>query len=169
MTNLIALPCRIWRASFLRSDLPGRVSSSVPHRIGQVAHAVEPGHQLAVVGIMPAALPLLPGSQTPAGNWFCRGPDTLQQALNRAVGRHDTAMFTPAGHARELAAATMRLAADAIADGGTALAAGVLDQAQPESPDGEAATVGGCTGLTLGLPDQWLSGHDTSARPAWPG
>jgi hypothetical protein len=38
-----------------------------------------------------------------------------------------------------------------------------LDQAQPESPDGAAATVSGCIGLALGLLDQWLSGHDTTA------
>ncbi len=94
--------------------------------------------------------------------------DTLQDALNRAVERHNMTMFTPVGHARELAAVTMRLAAEAIAAGDTALAAAVLDQAQPESPDGEAATVAGCIGLTLGLLDQWLSGHDSSARPAWP-
>jgi hypothetical protein len=91
--------------------------------------------------------------------------DTLQQALSRAVERHNMAMFTPVGHPRELAAVTMRLAAEAIADGDTALAAGVLDQAQPESPDGEAATVAGCIGLALGLLDQWLAGHDTSAPP----
>ena len=92
--------------------------------------------------------------------------DTLQQVLSRAVERHNMAMFTPVGHARELAAVTMRLAAEAIADSDTALAAAILDQAQPESPDGEAATVAGCIGLTLGLLDQWLSGHDTSAPPA---
>ena len=28
--------------------------------------------------------------------------DTLQQALSRAVERHNMAMFTPVGHAREL-------------------------------------------------------------------
>ena len=89
--------------------------------------------------------------------------DTLQQALNRAVERHNMAMFTPAGHARELAAVTMRLAAGAIAEGDTALAAGILDQAQPESPDDSAATVASCTGLALGLLDQWLAGHDTNA------
>jgi hypothetical protein len=88
--------------------------------------------------------------------------DTLQQALNRAIERHNMAIFTPVGHARELAAVTMRLAAEAIADGDTTLAAGILDQAQPESPDDSAATVAGCTGLALGLLDQWLSGHDTS-------
>src|SRR6516164_995524 len=58
---------------------------------------------------------------------------------------------------------TMQLAAEAIADGDTTLAAGILDQAQPESPDDSAATVAACTGLALGLLDQWLSGHDTSA------
>ncbi|HEV3292862.1 MAG TPA: hypothetical protein VG123_28140, partial [Streptosporangiaceae bacterium] len=89
--------------------------------------------------------------------------DTLQQALGRAIERHNMAMFTPVGHARELAAVTMRVAAEAIADGDTQLAAGILDQAQPESPDDSAATVAGCTGLALGLLDQWLSGHDTSA------
>ena len=72
------------------------------------------------------------------------------------------AMFTPIGRARELAAVTMRLAAEAIADGDTKLAAGILDQAQPESPDDSAATVASCTGLALGLLDQWLAGHDTS-------
>ena len=72
--------------------------------------------------------------------------DTLQQALSRAVERHNMAMFTPVGHARDLAAVTMRLAAEAIADGDTALAAAVLDQVQPESPDGKAATVAGCIG-----------------------
>ena len=82
---------------------------------------------------------------------------------NRAIERHNMAMFTPVGHARELAAVTMRLAAEAIADGDTTLAAGILDQAQPESPDDSAATVAGCIGLALGLLDQWLSGHDTSA------
>jgi hypothetical protein len=89
--------------------------------------------------------------------------DTLQQALSRAIERRNMALFTPIGRARELAAVTMRLAAEAIADGDTKLAAGILDQAQPESPDDSAATVAGCTGLALGLLDQWLAGHDTSA------
>ena len=61
--------------------------------------------------------------------------DTLQQALGRAIERRNMALFTPVGHARELAAVTMRLAAEAIAGGDTTLAAGILDQAQPESPD----------------------------------
>ncbi len=73
------------------------------------------------------------------------------------------AMFTPVGQARELAAVTMRLTAEAIAGGGTRLAASILDQAQPESPDGSSATVSACVGLALGLLDQWLSGNDTKA------
>ena len=88
---------------------------------------------------------------------------TLQRALNRAMERHNMSLFTPVGHARELAAVTLRLAAEAIADGDTQLAARVLDQAQPESPDGSAPTVAACTGLALGLLDLWLAGHDTDA------
>src|SRR5215470_4352254 len=60
--------------------------------------------------------------------------ETLQRALNRAMERHNMSLFTPVGQARELAAVTLRLAAEAIADGDTRLAAAVLDQAQPESP-----------------------------------
>jgi len=89
--------------------------------------------------------------------------DTLQQALNRAIERRNMTMFTPVGQARDLAVVTLRLAAEAITDGDTRLAAAVLDQAQPESPDGSAATVSGCIGVALGLLDQWLSGHHTSA------
>ena len=67
--------------------------------------------------------------------------DTLQHALNRAVERRNMALFTPVGQARELAAVTLRLAVEAITDGDTTLAAAILDQAQPESPDNSAATV----------------------------
>src|SRR5579859_3707591 len=89
--------------------------------------------------------------------------DTLQQALNRAIERRNMTMFTPVGQARDLAVVTLRLAAEAITDGDTRLAAAVLDQAQPESPDGSAATVSGCIGVALGLLDQWLSGLDADA------
>jgi hypothetical protein len=37
--------------------------------------------------------------------------DTLQQAMNRAIERQNMVRFTPVGQARELAAATLRLAA----------------------------------------------------------
>ena len=61
------------------------------------------------------------------------------------------------------AGTSLRLAAEAIADGDTRLAAAILDQAQPESRDGSAATVSGCIGIALGLLDQWLTGHDADA------
>lgn len=93
------------------------------------------------------------------------GLDTLNQALSRAVERRNMAMFTPVGEARELAAVTLRLTAEAITDGDTKLAAAILDQAQPESPDGKAATVSGCIGVAPGLIDQWMPGHDTTAPP----
>jgi hypothetical protein len=76
------------------------------------------------------------------------------------------AMFTPAEQAHEPTAVTMRLAAEAIADGDTKLAAAILDQAQPESPDDSAATATGCTGLALGMLDQWLSGQHQRTRRA---
>ena len=88
---------------------------------------------------------------------------TLQAAMSRAAERRNMTMFTPVGHARDLAVTTLRLAAEGIAGGDTRLAARILDQAQPESPDGSAPTVAACTGLALGLLDQWLAGHDTDA------
>src|SRR5215470_7985025 len=89
--------------------------------------------------------------------------DTLQQAMNRAIERHNMALFTPVGKARQLAAATLRLVIEAIAENNTILAAAILDHAQPESPDNATATVAGCTGVALGLLDNWLSGHDQDA------
>ena len=107
--------------------------------------------------------PLLAEEGIDAGNIDVPDLGALRQALNRAIERHNMAMFTPVGQARDLAAVTLRLAAEAIADGDTRLAAAVLDQAQPESPDGSVPTVAACTGLALGLLDQWLAGHDTNA------
>jgi hypothetical protein len=107
--------------------------------------------------------PLLAEEGIDVDNVDVPDPQTLQRALNRAIERHNMALFTPAGQARELAAVTLRLAAEAIADGDTRLAAGVLDQARPESPDGSVPTVAACTGIALGLLDQWLAGHDTGA------
>ena len=89
--------------------------------------------------------------------------DNLQRALDRAVERQNLALFTPTGRARELAATALRQVTEAIADGDTARAAAVLDQIQPESPDYSVATVAGCTGVALGLLDEWLSGRDPNA------
>ena len=107
--------------------------------------------------------PLLAEEGIDAGNIDVPDAQTLQRALNRAMERHNISLFTPVGHARELAAVTLRLTAEGIADGDTRLAATILDQAQPESPDGSAPTVAACTGLALGLLDQWLAGHHTDA------
>jgi hypothetical protein len=84
--------------------------------------------------------------------------DTLQAAMNRAVERHNMARFTPVGRPRDLVITTLRLAVEAIAEGDTTLAAAILEQVQPESPDGTAATVAGCIGVALGLLDDWLTG-----------
>lgn len=83
---------------------------------------------------------------------------TLQAALNRAVERHNMTRFTPVGHARDLAVTTLRLVTEAIADGDTALAAAILNQVEPESPDDTAPTVAACIGVALGLLDDWLTG-----------
>jgi len=53
--------------------------------------------------------------------------ETLQQAMNRAVERQNMARFTPVGPARDLAAATMRSAVQAIAEGDSVLAGTVLE------------------------------------------
>ena len=89
--------------------------------------------------------------------------DTLQNALNRAVERRNMALFTPVGQARELALTALRLAIEAITDGDTTLAAAVLEQVEPESPDNSAPTVSSCIGAALGLLDDWLSGHHPQA------
>jgi hypothetical protein len=89
---------------------------------------------------------------------------TLQQALNRAVERHNMARFTPVGKPRELAVTTLRQVIAAIIQNNTTLAADLLDQVQPESPDTTTtATVASCIGLALGLLDDWLSEHHPDA------
>jgi hypothetical protein len=97
--------------------------------------------------------PLLAEEGIDADNIDVPDLQTLQAAMNRAMERHNMSLFTPVGQARELAAVTLRLAAQAIAEGDTQLAAEILNQAQPESPDGSAPTVAACTGLALGLLD----------------
>jgi hypothetical protein len=86
--------------------------------------------------------------------------DTLQAAMDRAVERHNMTRFTPVGHARDLAVTTLRLVTEALAAGDTTLAAAILEQVQPESPDNTTATVVGCIGVALGLLDDWLTGSD---------
>ena len=86
--------------------------------------------------------------------------ETLRAAMNWAVERHNMALFTPAGRARDLAVTVLRLAVEAIAADDTSLAAAILEQVEPESPDNAVATVSSCIGITLGLLDDWLTGSD---------
>jgi hypothetical protein len=89
--------------------------------------------------------------------------DTLQRAMNRAVERHNMALFTPVGDTRELAAVALRLVVEALAADDSTRASSILDQVQPESPDNSAPTVSACIGLALGLLDEWLGGHEPAA------
>jgi hypothetical protein len=91
--------------------------------------------------------------------------ETLQRAMNRAVERKNTALFTPVGARRDVAAAALRLVVDALAADDTTVASAILDQVAPESPDNSAPEVSACIGIALGLLDDWLSGHDESAPP----
>src|SRR6266536_5072377 len=58
--------------------------------------------------------------------------ETLQRAMDRAVERHNMALFSPVGATRELAVATLRLVVEALAEDDTTLASAILDQVQPE-------------------------------------
>lgn len=89
--------------------------------------------------------------------------DTLQHALNRAVERRNLELFSPLGQTRDIALVTLRLVVEAILDGDTLLAATLLDQVQPESPDNSTATVASCIGIALGLLDHWMSGQTRNA------
>ncbi len=91
--------------------------------------------------------PLLAEEGIDAGNIDVPDLAALQAALNRATERHNLARFTPVGHARDLAVATLRLVIEALADGDTTLAAAILAQVQPDSPDNTAATVASCIGV----------------------
>ncbi len=92
---------------------------------------------------------------------------TLQHALDRAVERQNLALFTPIGHARDLATAVLRQVSIALAVGATTTAAAVLEhQVVPASPDGRQATVAGCTGVALGLLDHWLHDHTADTAPS---
>ena len=107
--------------------------------------------------------PLLAAEGIDVDNLQASDLDTVQAAMDRAVERLNTARFTPTGVAREMAVTTLRLVVEAITDGDTALAAAILEQVQPESADNTTATVAGCIGLTLGLLDDHLGGHDPHA------
>lgn len=89
--------------------------------------------------------------------------ETLQLALNRAIERHNMALFTPVGKSRELALTTLRLYVEAVATNQHELAGAILATAQPESPDNSVATVAGTIGVALDLLDEILSGQHSDA------
>ena len=89
--------------------------------------------------------------------------EALQRALDRAVERHNMALFTPVGPARQHAVATLRQVIGALAEDNTTLAVAILEHVQPESPDNTIATVSACIGVALGLLDDWLSGRSQHA------
>ena len=89
--------------------------------------------------------------------------DTLQRALDRAVERRNMELFSPVRATRDVALTTLRQLVEAVLDGDTALAGALLDRVQPDSPDNTVATVSSCIGISLGLLDDWLSGHAADA------
>jgi hypothetical protein len=109
--------------------------------------------------------PLLAEEGIDVDNLDVTDMQTLQRAMNRAVERRNMALFTPVGQTRELAAATLRLVVEALADNDSTLASAILDQVQPESPDNSAPTVSACIGIALGLLDDWLGEHEPPAPP----
>jgi hypothetical protein len=128
--------------------------------------AIRPG---LASGLLAEVAPLLAAEGVDAAAWDAADRATLRRALQRAAERRNLALFTPAGRSRELAAATLRLAAEAIIDGDRCDTTAALGQAQPESPDGTAPTAAGCTGLALSLTDQHLPALPAAAPlPAGP-
>ncbi len=107
--------------------------------------------------------PLLAEEGIDVDNLEATDLDTLQRAMNRAVERRNMELFSPVGPTRDIAAATLRLIVQAVLDGDTVLAATLLDQVQPESPDNTVATVASCIGITLGLLDDWMPGQNPTA------
>lgn len=101
--------------------------------------------------------PLLAEEGIDVNNLQATDLTTLQTAMNRAIERRNMALFTPTGPARDVAATTLALVVEAILDDNTTLAATILAQVQPESPDNTVATVASCIGMALGLLDTWMT------------
>lgn len=94
--------------------------------------------------------------------------ETLQAALDRAIERRNMLLFTPVGRARDLAVEALRIAVDTLLLGETEIAGAVIDRIVPESPDGSEPTVSSCTGVALGLLDEWFSGRDAGSHDTAP-
>ncbi|MFI9275231.1 hypothetical protein ACIGXM_31645 [Kitasatospora sp. NPDC052896] len=90
---------------------------------------------------------------------------TLQAALDRAVARYNTALFTPTGRARSDAAALLRQVVASIAADETEHAARLLDSLGPDSTAEQPVTTSHAAGLALSLLGAW-SANTTSDIPA---
>ena len=112
--------------------------------------------------------PLLAGEGIDVDNIDVPDPETLQRALNRAMERHNMALFSPVGQARELRRRHLAAAAEAIADGNTGLpreswtkpSLNPLTAPSRRSPPAPALP-SACS--TSGWP-----GTTPAPRPAWP-
>ncbi len=84
----------------------------------------------------------------------------LEAALNRAVERYNMEQFTAVGEERKAAAEVLRKAVLATAANHPAVLRGLLSAVEPEVSERSPATVAGCTGMALGLLDEWLTERD---------
>ncbi|MFD3662644.1 hypothetical protein ACFWVF_18900 [Streptomyces sp. NPDC058659] len=83
---------------------------------------------------------------------------TLQAALDRAVARYNTALFTPSGKTRSLAAELLRQVVAFVAAGETVSAARLLDSVGPEATAEQPVTNSHTAGLAMLLLDSWSIG-----------
>jgi ElaB/YqjD/DUF883 family membrane-anchored ribosome-binding protein len=134
---------------------PRRRASKSPPNAPQVEFT--PGLAAELLGQL---APLLAEAGIDINRLEAVDPQVLQQAMNGAVEQLNMIRFTPEDAAREQAVTALRLTVEAITEDNTALAAAILDQVVPDSPDDSAATVAGCIGVALGLLDRWLPGDD---------
>lgn len=100
-----------------------------------------------------------PTASTPGNTGRARpGHPASGPEPRRRTAQHDP--VHPPGHARDLAVTTLRQVIEALAGHDTTQAAGILAHAQPDSPGNTEPTAAACTGVALGLLDDWLTGAD---------
>jgi hypothetical protein len=91
------------------------VEAALAARPGTAARvAADPAQTGMAKELLHELAPLLAEEGIDVDNIDVPDMQTLQRALNRAMERHNMSLFTPVGQARELAAVTLRLAAEAI-------------------------------------------------------
>ncbi|GLW58139.1 hypothetical protein [Kitasatospora phosalacinea] len=83
---------------------------------------------------------------------------TLQAALDRAVARYNTSLFTPTGAARGRAAELLRQVVASVAADETAHAARLIDSLGPDPTAEQPVTTSHAAGLAMLLLDAWSTG-----------